>query len=205
MSISLRKRIELVPTSVDYLNEMSVKYHYMHQKVHPRASPFGWLVKFDGEICHHGDPCGFIIFATPHFTKLKGEFGYPDLPTKWQVLMLSRLWLNDLLPKNSETCVIAKSLKLVQERWLKVHPPRFLNEPYHILKIISFADTHYHEGTIYKAANFRRTGETVSRRKHRGTRGVGSDGHRLVRFVYDLPHPKWEYTPTQVQISFKEA
>ena len=111
----------------------------------------------------------------------------------WQVLCLSRLWLHDNLPHNSETCTIGKTLKLVQRRWLEVHPPRDLNQPYHVRKIISYADTRYHNGTIYRAANFREAGHTQSRKRHKNTRGPGMDGAELIRFVYDLPRPRWEW------------
>lgn len=177
----------------DWLNAQAKRYHYMHRPVHDRAMPFGWGVAFDGALYRpDGAPSGFIVFCSIHFTKLEGEFGYPGLPTKWQVLSLARLWLHDDLPRNSETVTIAKALKLVQRRWLEVHPPAFPDEPYHILKIISFADTRYHEGTIYKAANFRLSGETVSKSRHKNTRGAGMDGAVLRRFVYDLNEPRWK-------------
>ena len=143
--MSLRQRIELVNRPVDWLNTLATQYHYMHRPIHPRACPFGWGVEFDGELFQlDGKPSGFIIFASIHFTRLTGEFGYPGLPTKWQVLSLARLWLHDNLPRNSETCTIAKALKLVQRRWLEVHPPKFLDEPYHIRKIISYARSEEH-------------------------------------------------------------
>jgi hypothetical protein len=185
--ISLKKRISIEPSERGWLNEQAIKYHYMHRGVHPRASPFGWSVKFDENLYQSdGQPSGFIIFASIHFTKLKGQFGYPGLPTKWQVLSLSRLWLHDNLPRNSETVVIAKALKLVQDRWLEVHPPKNLSEPYQICKIISYADTRYHIGTIYRAANFTEIKRTKSARRHKNTRGTGMDGAELICFVYDL-------------------
>jgi hypothetical protein len=196
----LRQRLDLVEAERDFLNELAEKYHYMHRPVHQRSCPFGWVVEFDGRTTRAGDMCGFIIFASIHYTKLKGEFGYPGLPTKWQVLSLARLWLHDDLPRNSETCVIAKALKLVQRRWLEVHPPRFLDQPYHVRKIISYADTTYHRGTIYRAANFREYGRTVSQRRHgrRNTRGSGAAAE-LICFVYDLPEPRWSYeAPVQL-------
>ncbi len=197
--MGLRQRIRLVVAERNWLNAMAVDHHYMGKAVHPRACPFGWAVEFDGELYHSdGKPCGFIIFASVHFTRLKGEFGYPGLPTKWQILLLSRLWLHDDLPRNSETCVIGKALRMVQRRWLDVHPPRFLDEPYHIVKVISYADTRFHRGTIYRAANFRESGVTVSRKRHRNSRGSGLDGAELVRFIYDLSEPRWEYLPVQL-------
>lgn len=175
--MSLKNRIELIQQPRAWLNKMAAQYHYMHSPVHHRATPFGWSVQFDGESKQpDGKPNGFIIFASVHFTRLSGEFGYPGLPTKWQVLSLSRLWLHDNLPRHSATCVIGKALKLVQRRWLEIHPPRFVNEPYHIVKVISYADTRYHKGTIYRAANFRYCGDTISQRRHKGTRGRGMDG-----------------------------
>lgn len=189
---NLRERLDLVEMPTNWLCQMSVQYHYMHRRVHARATPFGWGVTWDGQLYHKdGAPYGFIVFASVHFTRLRGEFGYPGLPTKWQVLCLSRLWLHDALEVNSETCVIAKALKRVQRRWLEVHPPVRLDEPYHILKIISYADTRFHTGTIYKAANFRYTGDVISRSRHRNTRDSGMDGARLMRFIYDLKEPRW--------------
>jgi len=192
--MGLRQRIELVQEGREWLNGMATEYHYMHRPVHHRACPFGWAILFDGEKFQaDGKPSGFIIFASVHFTRLRGEFGYPGLPTKWQVLCLSRLWLHDNLPHNSETCTIAKAFRLVQRRWLEVHPPRYPDRPYHIRKIISYADTRYHTGTIYRAANFRETGHTHSRKRHTNTRGPGLGNTELIRFVYDLPRPKWEW------------
>lgn len=194
---SLPQRIRLVEAERDWLNEQAKTYHYMHRAVHQRSTPFGWAVEFDGEtIRPDGNPWGFIIFASIHYTRMRGEFGYPGLPSKWQVLSLSRLWLHDELPKFGATTVIAKALKLVQRRWLAVHPPPFPDEPYHILKIISYADTAFHTGTIYRAANFRERGRTISQRRHKNTRGAGTESE-LICFVYDLPAPRWEYTPTQ--------
>lgn len=188
---NLRGRIALEVAGRNWLNGMATAHHYMHRPVHCRAVPFGWAVRFDGELYQpDGAPSGLIVFASIHYTRLRGEFGYPGLPTKWQVLSLSRLWLHDNLPRNSETVVIAKALKLVQARWLEVHPPVDWSQPYQIRKVISYSDTRYHQGTIYRAANFREVGRTVSATRHKNTRGGGMEGAELVCFVYDLPEPR---------------
>lgn len=190
---NLRTRIEIEPAKRDWLNAMATAHHYMHRPIHVRAVPFGWAVRFDGELYQpDGAPSGFIVFASIHYTRLRGQFGYPGLPTKWQVLSLARLWLHDNLPRNSETVVIAKALKQVQRRWLEVHPPRNWGEPYQIRKIISYSDCRYHQGTIYRAANFTEIGRTVSAKRKKGTRGDGMDGAELICFVYDLDEPKRE-------------
>ena len=188
---NLRQRITLEVVGRDWLNSQAKAHHYMHRPVHQRAMPFGWAVRFDGELHQpDGKPSGFIMFASIHYTRLRGEFGYPGLPTKWQVLSLSRLWLHDNLPRNSETVVIAKALKLVQARWLEVHPPVNWNEPYQVRKIISYSDCRFHQGTIYRAANFREIGRTVSASRHKNTRGEDMDGAELICFVYDLDEPR---------------
>lgn len=189
---SLRQRIVLRVAERDWLNEMAVRHHYMHRPVHVKAHPFGWAVEFDGQLYQpDGAPSGFIMFASVHFTKLKGEFGYEGLPTKWQVLCLSRLWLHDNLPKNSESCTVGRALRQVQRRWLEVHPPRFPDEPYHVLKVISYCELRYHLGTIYKATNFRYSGNTESKPRHKNTRGNGQG--ELARYIYDLPKPRWRW------------
>ena len=188
---NLRERISLDVAGRYWLNAMATAHHYMHRPVHQRAVPFGWAVRFDGELYQpNGAPSGFIMFASIHYTRLRGEFGFPGLPTKWQVLSLSRLWLHDNLPRNSETVVIVKALKLVQARWLEVHPPVDWSQPYQVRKVISYADTRYHQGTIYRAANFREVGRTVSAQRNKNTRGSGMEGAELVCFVYDLPEPR---------------
>jgi hypothetical protein len=217
-------RFSIIEKHPEWLNDVATEHHYMHRPVHQRAVPFGWAVGFDGDVYQaDGRPNGFIVYCSIHYTRLTGEFGYPGLPTKWQVLSLARLWLHpdlqtggalyspDILPgfmdrkgifrSTLATDVIKQSFEQVQDRWLEVHPPRFLDEPYHILKIISYADTRYFSGQIYRAAGFRETGRTVSARRHKNTRGDGMDGAELIRFVYDLPEPVWFYQPLQMQFS----
>lgn len=162
--MNLTQRIELIKTDRENLSQLATKYHYLHRPVHQRSSPFGYIVSFDGKTTMpDSTPCGFIVFASIHFTKHKNLFGYDGLPTKWQVLSLARLWLHDDLPRNSETVVISKAIQpkgldkisLAGHDWLQVHPPKYLDEPYHIRLIVSYADnTVGHAGTIYKASNF---------------------------------------------------
>lgn len=192
--MSIKGRIGLIQAERKWLNEMAEKYHYMHKAPSRRSCIFGWAVTWDGNILNEeGDPYGFIIYALIHFTKLTGEFGYPGLPTNWQVLTLARLWLHDNLPRNSETHVIDKTLKLVQRRWLEIHPPKFPELPYHIVKVISYSDLGFHRGTIYRAANFR---EVKRVQRHTGKNGIRSrrtSSSDLICFAYDLKQPTWSY------------
>lgn len=215
--------LEWIIQSREWLNSMAGRHHYMHQAVHQRASPFGWALAVDGCIFRpDGRPMGFIIFASIHFTCMRGEFGYPGLPTKWQVLNLARFWLHPDLQRGGElynpvllpgftdrkgvfrstlaSDVIKMALGLVQRRWLEVHPPPFPEQPYHIRKVISYANTQLFEGTIYRAAGFRECGRTISRKRHKDSRGPGIGKVKLIRFIYDLDEPDWEYCPPQLKL-----
>lgn len=87
-------------------------------------------------------------------------------------------------------------MRLVQRRWLEVHPPRYLDQPYHIELILSYSDTRYHRGTVYRATNFQYAGQTIGRpRHHNKSRGPGTDGAVLLRFVYRLMPPRWAHHP----------
>lgn len=164
MDMKLNQRIKITRMDQSVLDEWCIKYHYLHRPVHRRSCPFGYQVSFDDSpYMPDGSPCGFAVFASIHFTKHRNLFGYDGLPTKWQVLSLSRMWLHDDLPRNSETAVIGKllapkgleNISPIGRDWLVVHPPRFPEQPYHIRLVVSYADTHEgHEGTIYKASNF---------------------------------------------------
>lgn len=82
-----------------------------------------------------------------------GGFGMANAWKKYadkedDVVELRRLCCIDDTPKNTESYFIGKSIK-----WL------LKNTDYKI--IISYADSHYgHEGTIYKASNFKHVGMT---------------------------------------------
>lgn len=138
--------------------------------------------------------------ATPHFVKQHTLFGYPGLPTKWQVLMVARMWLDPQVQtpqasghaSNVASCALAKMLRRVQRDWLEHHPPPYPDQPYHIRLIMAYADRGAgHEGTIYKAANFQFWGITQNSRRRHGTRG-GHSGSSKSLYIYRLPRPRWE-------------
>ena len=223
--------IDLESVNYKMLNDYARKYHYMHRAVHHRSCPFGYLVNYDGQtIMPDGVPAGFIMFASIHFTRKAGLFGYADLPTKWQVLSLARLWLHPDLQRGGRcypgslpgyvdrkgvfrstlaTDVIKLALRpgndgmsRVGRDWLQVHPPRYPDEPYHIRIIISYADkTHGHTGAIYRAAGFDQLPDTISQRRHNGTRSNGFDNHTLATYVMRLPEP--EVTPIGFQLGMR--
>lgn len=114
-----------------------VARHYLHRRP-PISHAFGLHV--------HGKLMGVVTYGVPasrHLQKSACPSG-PDL-----VLELNRLWLDDALPKNSESWFVSRTLKML--------PPRI---------VVSYADPlHGHYGYIYRALNFRYAGWTDMERK----------------------------------------
>jgi hypothetical protein len=78
---------------------------------------------------------GVCTWSEPH-KEMLNRFGL----NTWE---LSRLWLFDEIPRNAETFVIGRSIRLIR----RDHP--------NLKTLISFADpAEGHQGTIYKASNW---------------------------------------------------
>jgi hypothetical protein len=106
------------------------KHHYLHQRVDNRARPMVYVI---------GDYLGLIMAGIPHATRCRKWFGYPGLPTQWQVLDLNRIWLSprlqaggDLYQRNALTWTISQILKRVQRDRVSLWPPVFVDQPFHI-------------------------------------------------------------------------
>lgn len=112
-------------------------HHYLH-RVPPISYAFGLLID--------GDVAGVATFGTPPSRHLQMSI-CPSNPD--YVLELNRLWVDDIMPHNTESWFIARCLKLL---------------PASI--VVSYADTAYnHIGYIYRAANFHFAGWTDMDRK----------------------------------------
>ena len=197
--MGIRERISIERAPIGWAQEVVTRHHYLHRPVHPLALPFAYAIRLDGQVV------GTIIMAAVHFTRLRGLFGYPGLPTKWQVLQVARVWITPEVQGQTVTDsrgrthtmpiasrALALMLRRVQRDWLEHHPPRFPDRPYHIRLVLAYADTGQgHEGTIYKAANFKFWGITRNNRRRHGTRGSSSGTVKLL-YVYELPEPRWQ-------------
>lgn len=119
--------------------EYIIKHHYSHG-CHNAPSPCFGL--FDNKTL-----IGVLMFACPCSENVRASvFGkeYKDSVTE-----LHRLHILDVTPKNTESWFIVRCLKMLKE--LKPH----------IKAVISFSDTTMgHSGTIYKATNAYRVGNT---------------------------------------------
>lgn len=116
--------------------------HYSHG-CHNGASPCYGLFDDGGQLI------GVLMFATPCSENVrKSVFGEEYKDT---VIELHRLHILDVTPKNTESYFISRCLRL-----LKADRPQ-------TKAVISFSDTTIgHEGTIYKATNAHRIGQTGS-------------------------------------------
>ena len=104
--------------------------HFHYLKFAPAIHKFSLGVYLEGDLC------GVLMFSKP----------CARLEDQENTLELSRMFLFDG-PKNSES----KALSLA-EKWIKQNTE--------FDRVISYADTEIHAGTIYKAANWKAVGLT---------------------------------------------
>lgn len=129
--------VRVIPSSL--ANPFVKRVHYSGKVVNNSQVHFG--VFLDGAL--HG-----VMSYGPSMRKDTLQGLVAD--TKWnEFIELNRMAFDDYLPRNSESCAIAKSLRLLKK-----------NAP-HIKWVVSFADgCQCGDGTIYRASNFVLTGIT---------------------------------------------
>jgi hypothetical protein len=178
-----------------WANDWIQRFHYLHTPVSSLACPFSYSIHAtDGQVI------GVVILALPHFTKAKGLFGYPGLPTQWQILLISRLWIDPafqnktIIDSNGNehslcvaSCAIAQIVKRVNQDWLEHHPPPFPHLPYNLRLLISYADYDWgHKGIVYQASNFAFSQVVVSDRKSRHSSDRLQEERPLIRYFVPL-------------------
>jgi hypothetical protein len=118
---------------------------YIHANHYSRGShngPSPCYGLFDGE-----NLIGCLMFATPCSENVRASVFGPD--HKDSVIELHRLHILDVTPKNTESWMISRCLKLLKKDRPKTRA------------VLSFADpTQGHVGTIYKACNFLSVGSS---------------------------------------------
>ena len=117
--------------------ETVVREHYLHRRTSVSYAMGLW----DDE-----ELVGVVPFGTPpsRHLQISACRTNPEL-----VVELNRLWVDDRMPRNTESWFIARALKLL--------PP---------LIVVSYADTKFgHWGHMYRAANFFYAGYTDMERK----------------------------------------
>ena len=199
----LRQRLTVALCDRRWASAIERLEHYKQRSVHNRARPLSYQILWDEKTC------GLLTFGLPQFVKQRGLFGYPDLPTQWQVVVLYRFWLHPSVqgrwspdrvqprlgrPLNLASCALSKVLGAkpgrpcqLQVDWQTHSPPRIPYAPSGLKLVLAYADPLVgHQGTIYRAANFSEWGTTRKRSPSPSQRG-GHDGHVKKIFIYPLP------------------
>ncbi len=130
--------------------QVVVTHHYLHRKA-PCSQAFGL---FDDA----GELRGVVMYGTPSSSSLRAGIAGKDQASN--VVELTRLWIDDSTPKNSESYLIGNSIK-------------------HCAKeiVVSFADTSQnHLGIVYQATNWIYTGLSAKRTDWQ-VQGIDKHGH----------------------------
>jgi hypothetical protein len=130
--------------------QVVVEHHYLHRKA-PCSQAFGL---FD-----EGDKLrGVVMYGTPSSSALRSGIAGKEHSTN--VVELTRLWIDDSTPKNSESYLIGNSIK---------HCDKEI--------VVSFADTSQnHLGIVYQATNWIYTGLSAKRTDW-SVEGIDKHGH----------------------------
>lgn len=130
MALAENYTIEQIPYSM--AQEVIIAKHYLHRKA-PCSFAFGMFDSF-------GQIVGVVIYGVPaSSTLLKGICGPEEAQNVYE---LTRLWVDDSVPKNGESWLIANTMNKLDREI-----------------IVSFADSSAdHIGYVYQAANFIYTG-----------------------------------------------
>lgn len=125
---------------IDYKTAMIivVEKHYLHRK-----SPCSFSFLLSCKYCKM--PVGVIVYGTPSSPTLRT--GICGIDEQNNVIELTRLWIKDGTPKNTESYLIGNTLKLVDKEI-----------------IVSFAEIEAgHLGVVYQATNWIYTGLSAKR------------------------------------------
>jgi hypothetical protein len=130
MTLSDNYTIERI--SYQMAQEVVIAKHYLHRKA-PCTFAFGM---FDGA----GQIVGVVIYGVPaSSTLLKGICGAEEAQNVYE---LTRLWVDDSVPRNGESWLIGATLKQLDREI-----------------VVSYADSSQeHIGFVYQATNFLYTG-----------------------------------------------
>jgi len=120
---------------IEYQTAMAIviERHYLHRKA-PCSFAFGMFDKATDEIV------GVVIYGVPaSSTLLRGICGDDESKNVYE---LTRLWIDDAVPKNGESFLIGNTIKKLDRQI-----------------IVSYADSsQQHIGVVYQATNFIYTG-----------------------------------------------
>lgn len=167
---------------------MIVQNHYLHRG--RTMAQIAYWVTLDDK------PVGVLLFAYPRLSVTYQGYGPMEL------VELARMWIDPSVQgsrvvdsRGSDhafsvaSCAVGKSLKRIRQDWFGKYPHLSL-----IRAVVSWADQVHHEGTIYRASNFREvgvSGGSLHGKAHRPNGGhdqLNPDYlHLKTAFLYEFP------------------
>lgn len=134
IALPLRHRVTVELISLAQARHTLEKFHYLHRTRTGRQLNYAVLI--DGVVD------GVITYAYPMMSA-----ALDGVPSD-ELLEFARLFLMKNIP-HTASCAIGKTLRRVRQDWSMMFPdaktPRL---------VVSWSDTEYHSGTVYKASNF---------------------------------------------------
>tara|TARA_R110000782_G_scaffold39030_1_gene91031 strand:- start:98 stop:769 length:672 start_codon:yes stop_codon:yes gene_type:complete len=144
--MSLKERYKIRPIEYSLAMQLVVKNHYLHRRC-PCSQAFGLFEKSDKgvDLFSNERIAGCIVYGTPSSAPLRSGICGED--ERFNVAELTRLWIEDGTPKNSESYLIGNTIKLVKKEI-----------------IVSYAEIEQgHTGVVYQATNWIYTGLSAKR------------------------------------------
>lgn len=151
-STNLRARLDVAVADLKEATQVIVQNHYLHRGRTMAQMPY-WVHLDSRRV-------GVILYAYP---RMSAKYhGYAPM----NLVELARMWLHPAVQGlrivdshdrehafTVATCAVGKSLRRIRADWHGKYP--HLPD---VLAVVSWADQEHHEGTIYRAANFREVG-----------------------------------------------
>lgn len=213
----LELTLALDDDELKWAKSMIEKHHYLKSWPHNQSRPHTYTVKYVDGSNPLSRSCvervGVVVVGGLHITRCKGWWGYEGLPSQWQVLNLSRIWLAPSLQKGGRLChseyipgfvdrkgiwrpsaatwVIRQVLGRVQRDRVSLWPPVYPDQPYHIVMVVSYSDPARHRGEIYRNAKGRPLYTDADGRPVPGPSGK-------VGWYWKLPEPEWSWEQIQI-------
>lgn len=170
-TLPLRQRVDVqIITTAQARNTLET-FHYLHRARVGRQVNYAVLI--DGVVA------GVITFAYPMMSA-----PINNVPSD-EVIEFARLYLHHNIP-HTATCAIGKSLKRIGADWMRLFPG---SKPPRL--VVSWSDTVFHKGTIYRAANFQHLRRTKGAPP--GNTATSKRGARVQHADYSHDKDCWVY------------
>jgi hypothetical protein len=197
--VSLKVRIGLEIANLQEATKVIVENHYLH-----RGRTMGQIAYW---VTLDGQRCGVLLFALPRLSVNFRGHGPMNL------IELARMWLHPQVQglkvtdsKGVEhtfavgTAAVGAALRRIRQDWHGKYPHLPL-----ISACVSWADDVHHEGTIYRASNFKDVGKSggslhgTAKRKNGGRDKANAD------YIHPKSAFMFAYSKVLVERQFEEA